>query len=285
MQVTDPQNLQTCLEAAKDQRSKFIVSMPEEATSISSLNCTLEDFDQEHLYLEDSSLQQGNSQWVGLEVTCYFRLLQRKRGQKETFFSFSSQISNVGKNEAGFVELILDRPFRLDIGQRRSSMRIEANFENILGFYLWEEDRFIRPKQEGQTQALYPLRLHLEHIRSGSLKIIDISAGGMKLRVPPKVLKDLGLQWEQGTMLVFWITLHEPSGDKKEQYWLKAKIKYNIQDFVSKELDIGLEFTHLGKIDENRKLKWMRVQGHVVEELQNWTQRRYLEQFRKGLAD
>ncbi|MFO8032036.1 MAG: hypothetical protein R6U22_05795 [Desulfohalobiaceae bacterium] len=41
MKVTEPENVQTCLQAAKDQRSKFILSMPEEASSISSLNCTL----------------------------------------------------------------------------------------------------------------------------------------------------------------------------------------------------------------------------------------------------
>ncbi|MFO8032035.1 MAG: PilZ domain-containing protein [Desulfohalobiaceae bacterium] len=211
--------------------------------------------------------------------------MQKKGSRKQTFFNFSGRVSKVSKNAAGFVELVLDRPSRLDIGQRRSSMRIEIELEHILGFYLWEEKRFIRSKQEGQSQGLYPPGLHLEHLRSGSLRIMDISAGGMKLRVPPRVLKDLELQLEQGTLLVLWITLHEPSGDKKEQYWLKARIKYNIQDFVSRDLDIGLEFTHLGKIDENRKLKWIRVQGHVVEELQNWTQRRYLEQFRKGIAD
>ncbi|MFP4214016.1 MAG: PilZ domain-containing protein [Desulfohalobiaceae bacterium] len=285
MQVIDPQNLQTCLEAAKDQRSKFIVSMPEEATSISSLNCTLEDFDQEHLYLEDSSLRQGNSQWVGLEVTCYFRLLQRKRGQKETFFNFSASIKRVGKNQSGFVELVLERPSRLDIGQRRASMRIQLDLRYILGFYLWEESSFIRPKQQEQKPGLYPPRLHLEHVRSGSLRIMDISAGGMRLRMPSKTSKDLGLQWEQGTLLVIWITLLEPSDGKKQQYWLKARVKYQIRDSVGRDLDLGLEFTHYGRIDASKKLKWIRVQDNVLEELATWTQRRYLDAFRQGLAD
>ncbi len=66
---------------------------------------------------------------------CYFRVVQKKGTKKEMFFNFGSRI------------------IKLDIGQRRSSMRIEMDTKYILNFCLWEEHRFIRPKTEKKEQG------------------------------------------------------------------------------------------------------------------------------------
>lgn len=78
-------NVQACLEASKDQRSKFIVAISSETTSIGSINCTLEDFDQQYIFLEATSLSPGSAHWVGLEVTCYFKLVKKKALGRKSF--------------------------------------------------------------------------------------------------------------------------------------------------------------------------------------------------------
>ncbi len=282
--INSQEKIETCLQAALDQRSKFIVALPSDTTSISNLDTVLEDFDDKFLYLEVSSLGPQVPRWEGLEITCYFRLVQKKGGYKEMFFNFSSSIHKLSKKGSNFVQMVLERPSRLNMGQRRSSLRIDLDIQHILGFKLWEEDRFIRPQTQEQKAGLYPPKIELERIQDGSFQILDISAGGMKARVRPKLFKDLALNWNKGSTLIMWIVLDEPSARQKEEFWLKTRVKYKLEDYITKDVDMGLEFTHYGTITENKKMKWLRVRDNYLENLGNWTHKRYIELYRQGLA-
>ncbi|RQD73523.1 hypothetical protein [Desulfonatronospira sp. MSAO_Bac3] len=281
--ITSPDKLQACFQAAQDQRSKLIIVMPQEATSMDSLEASLEDFDENHLYLEISTLENYSNSWHDLEIICYFRLTQKKGPQKEMFFNFGARIVELAKKEK-IVKMVLQRPQKLDIGQRRSSMRIEMDQNLMVNFCIWEEHRFIRPRTKDRKTGLYSPRINLDYIQEGSFSVVDLSAGGMKVRATSRLIKELELDWNRGLVLVIWMNLDDPEKAKTQDFWIKGRIRYRTEDFFSKDVDMGVEFTHYGQISPDKKMKWQAVRDHNIEPLGNWTYRRYMENYRKGVA-
>ncbi len=281
--ITSPDKLQACFQAAQDQRSKLIIVMPQEATSMDSLEASLEDFDENHLYLEISTLENYSNSWHDLEIICYFRLTQKKGPQKEMFFNFGARIVELAKKEK-IVKMVLQRPQKLDIGQRRSSMRIEMDQNLMVNFCIWEEHRFIRPRTKDRKTGLYSPRINLDYIQEGSFSVVDLSAGGMKVRATSRLIKELELDWNRGLVLVIWMNLDDPEKAKSQDFWIKGRIRYSMEDFFSKDVDMGVEFTHYGQISPDKKMKWQAVRDHNIEPLGNWTYRRYMENYRKGVA-
>lgn len=106
----------------------------------------------------------------------------------------------------------------------------------------------------------------------------------MKIRTGSKLIKDLELDWNKGLSLVLWRNLDEPDQSKTQNFWIKVRIKYRAEDFFSKDVDMGVEFTHYGQITADKKMKWLAVRDHNIEPLGNWTYKRYMENYRKGMA-
>ncbi|MFO7728240.1 MAG: hypothetical protein R6X11_07910 [Desulfonatronovibrio sp.] len=279
-----PKKIKRLLQEAIDQRSKFIIVLPEDMSSVSSLNASLMDFNNEYLYLEVSAITRFNPRWEGLGVTCFFRLITTKKPRKEMFFNFSSKVYSHEQGKSDQVGIQLDFPEKIEMGQRRSSMRIDMDPRLVLGFSVWEEDRFIRAADGENKKGLHPPKISIDHIQSGVIKITDISAGGMKKKITQEALQQLGLSWNKGSTMIIWLVLLEPRNQQKEQFWLKARVKYKYQDFVSKEIDLGLEFISFGQIGPDKKMKWLRVKENNIDQIGNWTYQRYLEHYRQGLA-
>lgn len=279
-----PVKIKRLLQEAIDQRSKFIIALPDDLSSVSSLNASLVDVNDEYLSLEVSSITKFNPRWEGLGVTCFFRLITTKKPRKEMFFNFKSMISihEQGKNDQ--VQVRLDFPEKLEIGQRRSSLRIDMDPGLVLGFSIWEEDRFIKAADGENKKGLHPPKISIDHIKSGLVTIIDISAGGMKKKITPEAVQQFGLNWNKGSTMIIWLVLLEPDTGQKNQFWLKARVKYKYQDFVSKEIDLGLEFTNFGRISPDKKMKWLKVKENNIDKIGNWTYQRYLEHYRQGLV-
>ncbi|RQD68249.1 MAG: hypothetical protein D5R98_00185 [Desulfonatronovibrio sp. MSAO_Bac4] len=282
--IDSSEKINTCFQAAIDQRSKFIIALPKEISSISGIEASLEDLDASYLYLDASALDKFSPRWEGIEIICYFRLVTKKEPRKEMFFNFSSIISNLEKSRIGGSKFRLNLPTVLKIGQRRSSLRVDLNPKHLLGYSIWSEDKFIRTASKENKKGLHKPLACVDHIRSGLIRIIDISAGGLKKRLKAQALNELGMKWKKGQSMIIWMVLLEPDNGNKEQFWLKAKIKYLYEDYVSKDMDLGIEFKSFGQITPDKKMKWHKVKDHSIDKIGNWTYQRYLEEYRQGLV-
>ena len=280
--IDSRKKIKACLQEAMDQRAKFLISLPEEITSVGGLDTSLSEFDDNYLYVEASSLNKFNPGWENIIVTCFFKLLTKRKPRKETFLNFKTRLTSHAKHTEPII-LLLDFPDKLEIGQRRSSIRIEVNPRLILGFSLWNEDRFIRATANGTQRKLHKPKASIKDLESGRIKIMDISAGGMKLKILPDAVKDLGLNWEKRDTIILWLVLSHPEKNDREQSWLKARVCYKYEDFVSKEFDLGLEFINFGQITSDKKMKWLRVKDNNIEPIGDWTYKRYLEHYRQGI--
>ncbi len=274
-------NIKACLETAQDQRSRFIVTLPSDVTSIRDMYTSLDRFDQKYIYLEASALNNVNPKWINQTAMCYFKLVTKRDGRRETFFNFRSPITGMKKNQHGVIELQLAYPLKISIGQRRSSIRIEIDENLLTKFFLWDENRFIK-KTDKKTAFNKPL-ISVQDIKSHLVKIVDISAGGVRIRISNKVRKIHNINLEKGHYIIIWMTLHNPEAKSNEGYWIKGKIQHKYEDFVTKNIDIGVEFVGTAIITADKKMKWTTVKDNNVEPIGNWAFQRYLEQYRKGL--
>lgn len=123
----------------------------------------------------------------------------------------------------------------------------------------------------------------MNEIKSGQVRIMDISAGGIKIRVKTKMISNQDVDIERGALLIFWISLYNPDTSGNESYWIKGRIQYIYEDFITKSIDIGIQFISTATITEEKVMKWNLVRHNHVEAIGNWAFRRYLEQYRKGL--
>jgi hypothetical protein len=71
-----------------------------------------------------------------------------------------------------------------------------------------------------------------------------------------------------------------------DECWLIAKTASAYEDFVTKDVNIGLEFIGQGRIDpETQKVVWKKVVDNVIEDIATWTHHWHLELYReKGLG-
>ncbi len=281
--IDSPQHIRELLENALDHRSRFILALPSDITINHSLYTTLVRFEGERLFLEASSLKGVNPKWLGQEVTCYFCINTKKGIGHEAFYNFRARITDIGANSADLIHLCLDYPQTLNIGQRRSSIRIEMDHRLLKEYYIWEEDKFIR-HSGGKGGGLYPPLLTLETIRSGAVKIQNISAGGLKKRVTFETLSKHNLKLRKGHSVIIRIVLLNPEFNKPDTIWVKAKVIYRHEDFVTRDLDMGMGFTRVGRLTPEKKIKWIQVRDNNIDQIGNWTYRRYLEEYRKGLV-
>jgi c-di-GMP-binding flagellar brake protein YcgR len=280
--IGTPDKINKYLDAAMAQRSKFIVLLPPALSSIKDLSASLEAFDSNTIQLEVSALKHGNQGWIDHVVKCYFNLIVKKEQQRQTFLNFTSQLLDVKTNRSGFVDLILKYPSRLDVGQRRSSIRVEVDQKLVCGFHVWEEDRFLR-RSNGKV-CLHPPLISNDDLASQAARIQDISAGGLKLCLKSNTASKSCLNWEKGHSMIILIVLSDPHKGTNEQHWLKAYVKFKHEDFVTKDVDLGIAFSRVGKIMPDKKMCWISVEGHHVDAIGNWAYQRYLELYRKGLV-
>ncbi|WP_045214617.1 hypothetical protein [Desulfonatronovibrio magnus] len=278
--INSAEKIRTFLNASMDQRSRFIIVLPKETTSVGDLGGYLVDFDDNNLKFELVN-KNFSPKWKGLTVTCYFRVVDMKGSRKEVFFNFESKILKFTSDISGQTSLLLSFPMNMTIGQRRKSMRIGMDIRLLLGFSIWEEDKFIKESSNSNQKCLYPPLITAKCINSGKVRVVNISAGGLRKEINAELIQELGINWKKNHPFIIWMVLLEPSTGKKQDLWLKARIKYKHEDPAEKDQSLGIEFVSYGTINSSKKMIWNRVKNFNIDQIGNWTYQRYLEEFRQ----
>lgn len=286
LSIANPDTIQSLLENSQDQRSKFFISLPRELSSLTDLSGVLREITEHHLTIEISSLRADPVTWVTQSVTCYFSVRDQVR-KTDIFYNFTMPIQDTSVFRGNY-NLILGRPTRLNIGQRRSSIRLEPASGDILGFSLWEEGMLVASCPEEDRVKLCDPVVQREHADKGMAAIRNISAGGIRLYLSNKLLSTLQQEfqqdWNRGTRLVLWLALADKSTTGHHVHWVKGRIRYRQEDYLNKDAEFGIEFTYHGKNDQNGRIVWNPVKQNIIQELGAWVYQLYLERFRRGRA-
>lgn len=301
LSITNAQTIQSLLQDAFDLRSKCIISLTREAGSRFDVTGLIRNIEDKTLTVEVDGLSANPASWVGQTVICYFKIRDHAK-KTDIFYNFTSPVLDAVAARSNS-NLILQRPMGLDIGQRRANIRLDPASGDILNFSLWEEGNMAFRCSETGRAKLRPPMVGGKDFEHGMLSILDISAGGLRMRLVARLLKDISAKaqgtasipteesrqvgpasWTRGARLVLWLVLNDQARNGHQVFWLKGRISYRRLDYLNKEVDFGVEFTHHGKNDQSGKIAWNPVRENDVQELGAWVYQRYLERFRRGIA-
>lgn len=278
----DLQDALPLLRQALDERVRIVVVPAMCRESSRSMGGRIFSMDKGKIRLELDSLGGlAREVWLKQEATCYFQVTDKVRA-REAYYNWTPKVVALNKKDNGWA-CDLTWPKELQLGQRRSSMRIVPDPELILGLSLWEEDRFSFFCEREQRRKLHPPLVTAVPGRDCQLTVEDICPGGIKLRIFAGVLQE-GLQgWLKVSHRYLWLALQNPKTGDKTVLWLKARICHAGLDPAAGDLITGLEFTAHAVREEGGKQVWRPVEDRIMKELATWTHHCYQKQCFSGV--
>ncbi|MFW6179045.1 MAG: hypothetical protein ACOC43_11860 [Desulfohalobiaceae bacterium] len=281
-----PEDISLFLQHAQQDRSKFEISFnPNMKTS--SI-CSLLSFDQHSLTLEMPGQGQPPKGWIDKQLYVYFSIPADK--DQRLYFFFPAPILDVTAEQNGTHILKIGFPRYLEQKQRRGHFRLEPATASISKIKIWcraYDSQGFLPKdlsQLGPAQLEYP---DPEAEAQQQIKLMNISASGLKLFIPRNLRKQIGLDPEQVQDLLLYLQLRDPDLDSESCFNLLCRKRNYFLDPASKDLELGLQIMLQGKDKEQQPgLTWSRVDpGEGLPELGNWVFKQHLKLFReKGLS-
>ena len=283
--VSNPEEIETILFKALEDRSKFEISFGPKSKTHTA--CSLVSFSPQGLVLELPGHIVPAEDWVGRELRIFFSIpWSRKR---RLHYTFSASILDL-EQQGEFFRLQLPFPAQIEQQQKRRHLRLDLGLQDVSHIALWAQKEPVSEGLDFDPRSLgKPLFMkkqgrqkHTEFIR-----LLDISGGGLRFRITREGIKQLGLDLQKSQLFLLYLELPAEQSSPSVANTLACRLRNRYQDFVSREVDIGLEFQHVVCKDPRSpdSLKWHRVDPESgVESIAHWVFKQHLKWYRnKGI--
>ncbi|QLA14649.1 hypothetical protein [Desulfolutivibrio sulfoxidireducens] len=264
---------------AQLQRSKLYLSFEEHITSLANITGTLDRFTRHSLFVETTSFSSVSSRWYGSKVTCFFKIRDPGPKPRDSFHIFQATLLDSRPGPQGSILLELSVPTVLESGQRRKSIRVSPDLKKFQHIGVWRYG-------EGQGPNLRDPLAGMEHFKCGVAKLVDISAGGVRLALKKSLVKEKNLEVAKNQRFVMYLRFSEPLPKYPDEIWLVARVRFAATDFATGEVCLGMEFIGEGRADpETGKVAWRKVVEQSVEAMAQRTYVWHVDLYRsKGIT-
>ncbi len=223
---------------------------------------------------------------AGLKVTVYCQI--RQFG-KMLFYAFPGAIKDVKResDDSPFWNIDFDWPEFLECRQRRATLRAVPGQENVKRIMLWE-----LPPVRGHVSPSIkewgkPLLAFLTD-KTNQISIKDISATGIRLRVPQNEVYLRSTEFTSGKHYALLLSIDALGGAGEENFLLIIRIQ---NQKLSEDLhffDFGAQYVAISPPprDSAHEIQWRVLgSGDMVEKLAKWITNLTLEELRKAKAN
>ena len=273
---------------AMAQRSKMEMCFINQGKRTVCRVCSLEEIKAETLEMEMSSVKDANQSWIGRKVDCVFRVANPKFPAQATFYSMASEILGIKKLSTGAGLITIQYPEKVVLTQKRMHLRLEPPSTLLLGMAIWPEQFAASGAEERDIKNWgKPRLIFVTGDRRNPFHIENLSGGGIRVGVERDAVRDSGLEFEIGQSYIMLLDLYEPEGQRKLRFWLMGRIQNRYEDFETRRLSFGMQFTRKGQrlTEPKNEMRWSKVSDAGLDELGNWVARRHLELYRRsGMA-
>lgn len=286
-EIVGQAEIREIFKAAFDQRRPFEVQVQTDAGQRRpTLRCSPEKLDSETFTVEINGLKSLSSRWLGREVTVFFRIMS---GKDFVYYTFPSSIIKINTPRQGICHISLPIPDALENRQKRAFLRMPPPREYFKGGALWHGETMPPPEKLNEI-SLWP-RPSLLSIpnRVEQFQILDLSAGGARLRIATDVVSKFHLQFNSAEHLIIMLDLYDPEMEKRLRFWLQCRIQNVWTEQPSRDVHMGLQCLGWARPREGAEagqagnIEWLRMsKSNEVEPLGNWIMRRHLELFREN---
>lgn len=283
--VLHPSHISNTLGMARDEHEKFELQFHSKGEKRRSTSCLLTKITPEALTIECSGLTNLQSKWVGKDVDCYFQVKKSSTGN--TFFMFTTPIIGIRGYTDGTSVLTLKTPNKLEQRQKRASLRISPPSQYIMGLAVWSAPENISAKGTLDIRQWgRPVLTYLPE-KNCQITLDNISAGGIKVRIPRAEVRNCNLDFSIGDKLFLLLDMWDPDTGQRVRYWLLCRVQNPFIDFVTHDAELGMQFLYLAQPDAKNaaELRWNEEPiGSGLDSIGNWVMRRHLELYReKGI--
>jgi len=285
--LTDQDEILSILIKALDNRSNFELSLP--AGNTNPLVCTLTDVHYSCLALELPAYITPSETWIDREVQIYFAI--PADGSRRDHYFFQSEILDLFQGDIENVCILISYPPFLQQKQKRSHLRLDPPPDRIASLTLWPASYTHNSSLEtdinrfGQPLLEYPGQTTNTH----QIRIMDISASGLRLKIPKNSRKKAGITSDNFKECIIALTLVGQEEGQQQSHTVYCRTKNMYDDTMTQDLQVGLQFSAIGQTNPQwpHHLIWDKVDPeHGVEEIGNWVIKLHLKLYReKGIIE
>jgi len=247
------------LEQAVEQRSRMDLVFEKDVTTIKGLSAAVNTVRKDLLVLDVYGLKQGGA-LAGKYFSCYFRIREGKAGVG--FYSFRARVLEARQTANGGLAFLSSLPVRVDRAQRRKSMRVRPELSWFEAVMLWKGAKRVGPER---SEAVFGLT----ELRQGKLcRMENMSAGGVGFHIDREFCRKSAFCPSMNDEFTVYLRFSQEVRNQPREIWLSGKVVRLVEDRVSKDLELGLEFTHLGRNSQiTGQMEWPAIRDNVAEEL------------------
>ena len=283
--VTIPAAIVQMLEEAIDQRRDFEIQIStSSADNRPTLKSVPQKIDKTSITLEVIGLRQLSNHWIGREITIFFRITTKGVFSYHTFISSIQAIQAPRKDVC---HLVLPLPACIEQRQQRSFLRIEPPADFVYGGAMWYGETLPDPRQMSDVSQWAPPSIFLLPAYAVQFHISDLSAGGLRLRIPNSVVQHLHLPISNVERFIVMLDLLDAEEMKISRFWLQCRSQRITMEPPDQDVLVGAKFMAWAKprdpFDPGAPgaLEWFRLSpSNEVEPVGNWIMRRHLALFR-----
>jgi hypothetical protein len=284
--IGDAKLIREIMQTAFDQRRPFEVQMWMEAGQRRpTLRCSPKYLGQDNFTIEINGLKSLSDRWIGRQVAVFFRIMS---GKDFTYYTFTSCIDGIHMPGQDTCHVTLPMPERLENRQKRSFLRITPPKEFFMGGALWHGANMPPPEKLGEISAWPRPRLLCIPDRLEQFRVLDLSAGGARLRISQEVALAHSLHANSVEQVILMLDLFDPEQRRRLRFWLRCRVQRVWIEHASRDIYMGLQCLAWARPKERPHrhspagIEWLRLSGaNEVEPLGNWVMRRHLELFRE----
>jgi hypothetical protein len=264
-------------ESAIEQGTSLELLLPGEGDQMAAIHGTPYQLRQSRVYMEIREHGVCLGDLKNREVIGFMGV---RRDGKLSFCRFSSSLIEAGVTKLGFRMAILELPRSMEV-LSRSTLRIEPVQSQSVSAELWAA-KLLKSGQEGKFSEWGPADL-VHSNEESQLRIMDMSASGMRLRLSPTVIRQKmmhGLSFQKGRRFFLRMSLWD--GDRS---WSAPLILFSVIRSAAvadqgQAVDLGLQFIGMASQGGEEELLWSRLPADGVPLLTDWVFQRHLEQAR-----
>ncbi len=264
------------------ERSRFELSFSDQP-KFAAL-CTLVDLSGESLTLELPLNITPTSEWIGREIFIYFSTAKERN--KRIFYFFKSKIIRYYNQLKGYY-VEIEFPSYIEIKQKRRHFRIEAkndDFDRVIFYVINPEEDIREVKQLPKPIFIYPPPTEKQN-KPSPIQIVNISAGGIRLKFSNEIKKALSLNTENLPDILLYLSFQDNGKKKKILLWCRPRNYF--EDFVTRDLEVGMEFIKEGFLDpkDKKRILWKRISPEEgQDDLAKWVFLKNLRLIQKGVT-
>lgn len=220
--------------------------------------------------------------WAGRKLECAFRSSQGKFVQHNIFVTVIREVEAAGGDR---LHIKAPLPATIGSGQKRATLRIRPPEEALLSMAIWPVEGTELPRT--QEELGEPALVHVAG-NTSLFSLDDISAGGIRIRLPEKSAEFFPAPLEEGGLFYFLVTLRDETLNENPTYLTLCSIR-NVRPLPAEGCVIlGCQFLARAQQPEDAPgtFVWRRMESNAgIAALSNWIFKSHLAMYQKRGLD